>query len=54
MHKNDLQERLVSKHPGSKLHKRGKSLRQKHRDKIVKLRRIREARVLTVRRKRNA
>lgn len=48
MHPNDRQERLVSKHPGSKTHMRGKSLRQKHRDRILRLRKIREARVRTV------
>jgi hypothetical protein len=48
MHPNDRQERLISGHPGSKLHMRGKSLRQKHRDRILRLRKIREARVRTV------
>jgi hypothetical protein len=54
MHPNDRLEFLVSGHPGSKKHKRGKSLRQKHRDRILKIRKTRTARVATVRRNRNA
>jgi hypothetical protein len=54
MHPHDRLERLISGHPGSKRHKRGKSLRQRRRDRIVKMKRTRDARVLTVRRLSNA
>lgn len=49
MHPHDRLERFVSKHPGSKLHKRGKNLRQKRRDKVVRIKAIRQARVATER-----
>jgi hypothetical protein len=48
MHPNDRQDRLVSGHPGSKIHMRGKSLRQKHRDRIVRRKEIVRARSVTV------
>lgn len=49
MHPHDRQERLVSKHPGSKRHMGGKSLRQKHRDKVARIKATRLARVATER-----
>lgn len=46
-HVNDTKERLVSKHPGSKQHKGGKSLRQKKRDRHLRRRKILTARLQT-------
>jgi hypothetical protein len=48
-HRNDYREQLVSGHPGSKKHKGGKSLKQKHRDKVRRRKLIRQARVATER-----
>lgn len=49
MHEHDAWEKLISKHPGSKTHKGGKSKRQKKRDKAVRKRAIVDARVATER-----
>jgi hypothetical protein len=49
MHAHDRQERLVSKHPGSKQHMGGRSLKQKHRDKVRRRKLTRQARVATER-----
>jgi hypothetical protein len=53
-HKNDLLEFLVSGHPGSKKHKRGKSKDQKRRDARVRQTTARRGRTETVRKQRNA
>lgn len=46
-HPNDNRHRLVSKHPGSKKHMRGKSLRQRKRDKHLRKRATLAARLTT-------
>lgn len=46
-HPHDRQERLISKHPGSKQHKRGKSPRQRKRDRHLRRRAILAARIAT-------
>ena len=46
-HPNDSRHRLISKHPGSKQHKRGKSLRQKKRDRHIRKRAVLAARLKT-------
>lgn len=48
MHPHDHQNRLVSKHPGSKRHKGGVSLRQRHRNAVASVKAVRLARVATV------
>lgn len=47
MHPHDAQERKFSKHPGSKQHKGGRSLRQRKRDRHLRRRATLAARLAT-------